>query len=416
MQPRQVIAMMQELERLRRENEALREENRQLRAVRLRLLLERAIQDDEMSQNITGMMSRYFPDPPAPWYVCILFFGNTPGKFPQEAPLDMVERAYRDCLSAFGQTCFFDASGMVACLLNISAPQNPDQDFYSRLQAALEEIFEETHTGTDTSHISISQPSQMEEGPKPLFRGALSASERRTASSPSVCVETLSAMPRQQDRFQRLTLEQTFWRQIQMREFYDSAVTLDQMIQLGQQERGTLDKTLASVFSRMELVLNATLTDQSPETVQDLENLLGSLSQVKSFQEMRDAAYDILATLEDQVYTPVNVRNRKMPSIEAYIQAHYGDQNLCANSIAEAFRISPSYLSRIFKSDRNMGLVEYIHRVRIDAAKVLLADPEPTLDNVAAKVGFSSRGVLNRVFKELEGMTPGAYRTAIARA
>ena len=74
------------------------------------------------------------------------------------------------------------------------------------------------------------------------------------------------------------------------------------------------------------------------------------------------------------------------------------------------------YLSRIFKSDRNMGLVEYIHRVRIAAAKVLLADPEPTLDNVAAKVGFSSRGVLNRVFKELEGMTPGAYRTAIARA
>ena len=58
-----------------------------------------------------------------------------------------------------------------------------------------------------------------------------------------------------------------------------------------------------------------------------------------------------------------------------------------------------------------IGIVEYIHRIRVDAAKELLLDESLTIDVVAEKVGFSNRWVLTRVFKKIVGVTPGAYRS-----
>ena len=413
------MEMEQELMALRQEAEALRRENQALRDRVSREFLERAILDDEMSQNVVPQMARFFPEPPSDWYLFILFLGNSPKtqEFPREDPLTTLEQYYTPALSAFGQLRFLDASGMVACLVNLSEDSiaRMDRDLLPAITEALDRVFRETHVAANTSHIALGLPSRMEEGPRPLFRGALSASEKRTSGSPAVCVEQPDPAPRRKDRFQLLALEQSFWRQIQLREFFDAAVTLDQIIQLGTSERGSLDKTLASVFSRMELVLNITLPDQEDQMgpAPEFPALLSHLSQVRSYQEMREVAFDILATLEDQVYTPPDSRNRKLPAIEEYIQTHFGDQDLSANSIAEAFKISPSYLSRIFKSDMSIGIVDYIHRVRTEEAKRLLADTDLTTDAVAEAVGFSSRVVLNRVFKKQVGTTPGAYRATM---
>ncbi len=99
-----------------------------------------------------------------------------------------------------------------------------------------------------------------------------------------------------------------------------------------------------------------------------------------------------------------------MPAIEKFIQQNYTDPNLGAASLSEEFRISTFYLSRIFKADMGMGVLDYIHRVRIDAARELLISTDLTLDDVAQKTGFSNRWGFMRVFKQLEGTTPGAFR------
>lgn len=99
-----------------------------------------------------------------------------------------------------------------------------------------------------------------------------------------------------------------------------------------------------------------------------------------------------------------------MPAIERFIQQNYTDQNLGAASISEEFRISTSYLSRIFRMDTGMGVVDYIHQVRIDAARKLLVTTNLSMEDIAVQSGFSNRWGFLRVFKELEGTTPGAYR------
>ena len=58
-----------------------------------------------------------------------------------------------------------------------------------------------------------------------------------------------------------------------------------------------------------------------------------------------------------------------------------------------------------------IGIVEYIHRIRIEAAKKLLVHNDLNMNTVAVESGFSNRWVLTRVFKKICGMTPGDYRS-----
>lgn len=416
------------IEELQQENERLRTENKALRERNLRGNMERAIQDDQLSRSIAKNMQMFYEAPVAPWYVCILFFGGRPAQkapenpvqfAPENTPLELVRQCFQDTLESYGQPYFFEASGTIACLLNVEledAPENTPEAgkaFCQELRDAIAQTHNQSRRQCNTSHISISHASQLEQGPRVLYRAAVSVSERRNSDSPAVCIEEGWIMPSRETLNQVFSLEPLFWRQIQQRAFYEAATTLDQLIELTILDQGSLERTLASVFSRMELVLQATIQENGGGPLHDTEfaDLLPALGEVETYQEMRDVAYDILATLEDRFYTPPDSRNKKMANIEAYIANHYTDGLMCASSIADEFKISPSYLSRIFKADMGIGIVDYIHRIRVDAAKLLLTDKSLTIDNVAEKVGFSNRWVLTRVFKKIVGVTPGVYRS-----
>ena len=94
-----------------------------------------------------------------------------------------------------------------------------------------------------------------------------------------------------------------------------------------------------------------------------------------------------------------------------YLERHYADPNLCLDSIAEAFSLNSSYLSRYFKEQTGMNYVEYLAMLRIKKAKTLLvAHPGQTIHAVGMRAGFSGKATFIRTFKRFEGVTPGTYR------
>ena len=404
-----------ELTRLRLENQALKKRV-------LRDFMERAIRDEQMSRDFAARIQEYYPTPVTPWFICILFWGNKPSKSqtPLSAPLDTVSAAFSPVLQSFGQPFFLESQGTVVCLLNASMTDDPADSgpetgsaFCEAMRDVVAAEYDRCGAALGISHITISHAATLQHGPRFLYRSAVSVSEYRTAESPLVCLETGPHIPTQEDYGEALSLEPVFWRQIQQHSFFEAATTLDQLIQLTTLDQGSLERTLASVFSRMEIVLRSAIQENGGDALKDPEfsSLLPPLSEADSFWAMRQTCYDILATLEDRFYTLPNTRNRKMPAIEAYIQEHITEQSLSAASIAEAYKISPSYLSRIFKVDMEMGILDYIHRMRIDLVKKLLANTDLSINEVSAKAGFSNRWSMTRVFKDLEGMTPGEFRT-----
>ena len=404
------------MEALQRELAALQAENRRLKHSLLQHTMERAVLDEQMSPDLLSHMEQFFPLPLTPWYLFLLFFGGEPIEpMPKTAPVESISDALTDMLRAFGQPFFFTISGVVACLMNVSLPtdrEDAGQALCNQVREALEVQAPMLQQTVSLDHIALSMVSDMKNGPRLLYRSARSASEHRK-SGETVCMAH-AGLSVPQDQKQLYVLEQIFWQRIQQRSFFDAATTLDQILATNTLPGRSLEQDRATVFSRMELVLSAALEGLVEDTTQDAKfsRLLRELSRAGTFQQLRDTAYDILATLEDQLYTPPNSRNRKMPQIEQYIREHYTDPSLCAASVAEHFRISASYLSRIFKADMGIGLVDFIHKLRIDAARAALRNSCETIDEVAASVGFSNRWVFMRVFKKLEGTTPGAYRSA----
>ena len=93
------------IQTLREENTALRQEVRELRARINRDLFARSIRDEQLSMSITEQMAQFYDAPLAPWYVCILFFGENPARraFPVESPLEMTMAAFSETLELYGQ-------------------------------------------------------------------------------------------------------------------------------------------------------------------------------------------------------------------------------------------------------------------------------------------------------------------------
>ena len=101
-----------------------------------------------------------------------------------------------------------------------------------------------------------------------------------------------------------------------------------------------------------------------------------------------------------------------LESVLAYIDKHYTEQDLSVSGIADAYGFTTSHLSRTFKGVMGIGLLEYVHRLRVGRAKELLANGS-TVGEAAVASGYLDAKALTRSFKKYEGITPGQYRDGL---
>ncbi|WP_277679669.1 helix-turn-helix transcriptional regulator [Gracilibacillus dipsosauri] len=95
------------------------------------------------------------------------------------------------------------------------------------------------------------------------------------------------------------------------------------------------------------------------------------------------------------------------------IRENFTDNMLSLGMIAEHFTMNPSYLSSFFKKQGGIALSDFITQVRIEETKKLLRDRQLTISDIAKRVGYANSVGLIRVFKKVEGVTPGKYRDII---
>jgi len=72
--------------------------------------------------------------------------------------------------------------------------------------------------------------------------------------------------------------------------------------------------------------------------------------------------------------------------------------------------LHPDTFSRLFKLYTGKSLPDYINELRINYAKVLLAECNESIVTIAFKTGFESLSTFNRAFHKLLNITPTIYR------
>lgn len=83
--------------------------------------------------------------------------------------------------------------------------------------------------------------------------------------------------------------------------------------------------------------------------------------------------------------------------------------------LAAAAGVHPVHFAAVFRRCYGCSVGDYLRRRRVAQARRSLAELDRPLAEVAAAVGFADQSHLTRAFKRYTGMTPGAYRTSLAR-
>ena len=96
-----------------------------------------------------------------------------------------------------------------------------------------------------------------------------------------------------------------------------------------------------------------------------------------------------------------------------YVQNRYMYEDFNLNRAADDLNINRNHLGRIIKEKTGYNFTEYVNRKRIELAKGLLSDKKKNIDDVAKEVGFNYTNYFIKIFRSMEGVTPGQYREAI---
>jgi AraC family transcriptional regulator len=95
-----------------------------------------------------------------------------------------------------------------------------------------------------------------------------------------------------------------------------------------------------------------------------------------------------------------------------YIEENLAEQISLAK-LAELARLSPFHFARAFKKTIGMPPRRYHMQCRIDRAKMLLAEPSPSVTEIADQVGFADTSSFSVAFRNRVGRSPRAYRRSL---
>jgi transcriptional regulator GlxA family with amidase domain len=94
---------------------------------------------------------------------------------------------------------------------------------------------------------------------------------------------------------------------------------------------------------------------------------------------------------------------------QMFIEQHVTER-LTVDSIARRFAMGRRSLERRFKQATHNSVLEYIHRVKMEAAKRAFENGSKTVHQIMFEVGYSDTKAFRTAFKKVTGLTPLKYR------
>ena len=155
--------------------------------------------------------------------------------------------------------------------------------------------------------------------------------------------------------------------------------------------------TSAGAFSSLNLLLYLV------EKFADKETAIW-LSKIFQVDLHRDSQSPF--TILNQLYKHDDMTIKKL---QKYVEEHH-NKALYVAALAKKFSISQRTLIRRFKNATGITPIEYIQRVRIEAAKRMLEKNTYNINEVILRCGYQDGTTFRQIFKRLTGFTPSEYK------
>ncbi len=140
-------------------------------------------------------------------------------------------------------------------------------------------------------------------------------------------------------------------------------------------------------------------------------NIYHKMKHCESFFDFSDTVRYIFITLSDAIKSiqTTDEHNYGEDMIEFIHQNYQRDVSL--HDLATHMNMSQAYISRLFKKLTNYNFKDYLSKVRIEKATQLLSENSfISIQDVAAKVGYSNPKPFTALFIKTMGVSPSEYR------
>ncbi|UKS29378.1 helix-turn-helix domain-containing protein [Paenibacillus sp. HWE-109] len=136
---------------------------------------------------------------------------------------------------------------------------------------------------------------------------------------------------------------------------------------------------------------------------------------IASFDAVDELEHELHAILQDACHRLDNLRAQRsqhdlIDQVKAYIEVEFNNPDFSLVMLSDRFKLTPNYLSRLFKEEFGEKFIDYLAGLRIEQAKHLLVTTTTAIQEIAVKVGYTHTFSFIRVFKKIVGRTPGDYR------
>lgn len=109
---------------------------------------------------------------------------------------------------------------------------------------------------------------------------------------------------------------------------------------------------------------------------------------------------------------PIRIRSQQTYIFEVagLLQNMEKGRELTLDRLAERFHVSQTKLKTDFKKITGMSVHAFRRHAQLEEARIMLANPQMELSQIAYCCGFNDESYFIRTFRQAFGMTPGAYR------
>jgi len=135
----------------------------------------------------------------------------------------------------------------------------------------------------------------------------------------------------------------------------------------------------------------------------------GHVKDMKIHEKLSSLLVLLMEESGNEIERAVTGKGAQLQKVKEYIDTYYTEK-ITLDELSERFYINKFYLLEIFKREYGMGVNQYLIHLRITKSKGLLRFTDKTAEEISYECGMNSPNYFNRMFKKIEGITPGEYR------
>ena len=169
------------------------------------------------------------------------------------------------------------------------------------------------------------------------------------------------------------------------------------------------------IKDKCEISLGATVSGTYGQRLEEVRFLYRDIMETFGFQEqtgqkgMVDKG-EILSNYTSMYEQEEIFQNKIADSVKKYVEENYADSALNIKTMAACLGWNPKYISRVFREQEGVGILEHINNVRIEHSLLLLISGSYSIEEVSEKVGYASSKTFRQAFAKKMGVAPSKYK------